>query len=79
MRPESAALGEDGQVSDGGMRVPDRGADISELIELLAGLLEAAKRLPPGSERAQALEEIQGYQRRLGAILERFIASQIAS
>jgi len=53
------------------MREPDSRADIRELIDLLAKLIDTAKQLPPGSERAQAIEEILGYQRRLSALLNR--------
>ncbi|MGY8683883.1 hypothetical protein Q2941_39835 [Bradyrhizobium sp. UFLA05-153] len=58
-------------MSDGVMRVRDISSDIRELMDLLAKLFDTAKQLPPGSERAQAMEEISGYQRRLSALIKR--------
>ncbi len=58
-------------MSDSSLQVPGNSTAVHELMDLLAKLFEAAKRLPPGSERARALEEIRGYQRRLCALLER--------
>jgi len=63
-------------MSDGVTRVRDISWDIRELIDLLAKLIDAAKQLPPGPERAQAIEEIWGYQRRLSALLNAHITSQ---
>jgi len=63
-------------MSDGVTRVRDISWDIRELIDLLAKLIDAAKQLPPGLERAQAIEELWGYQRRLSALLNAHITSQ---
>ena len=58
-------------MSDGIMQGPDRSTDIRELIDLLAKLFDDASQLPPGSEKAQAIKEILGYERRLRALLQR--------
>jgi hypothetical protein len=62
-------------------KVPDSRADIRELMDLLAGLIDAVRKLPPGSERAHAIEEIWGYQHRLDALLKRneFLKGQVMS
>ncbi len=52
------------------MRVPDR-RDLHELVALLIELLDMAQQLAPSQERKAALKQIEGFQRRLGALLIR--------
>ena len=45
--------------------------ELQEMAQMLASLCEAAQRLPEGPERQNALREIDGYQRRLAALVAR--------
>jgi len=42
---------------------------LKETVRLLAGLWEAAQRLPEGPDRQDALEQIGGFQRRVEAYI----------
>jgi hypothetical protein len=42
---------------------------LREIVQLQASLLEAAQRLPEGSERQNALRQIGGFQRRVEAFV----------
>jgi len=44
---------------------------LKETVQLLASLWEAAQRLPEGSDRQDALEQIGGFQRRVEAFIRR--------
>ena len=45
--------------------------ELQERAQMLAGLREAAQRLPEEPERRNALREIDGFQRRLAALVAR--------
>ena len=45
--------------------------DLIDMARLLVNLWEAAQRLPEGSERLDALRQISGFQRRVGALVTR--------
>ena len=45
--------------------------ELQEMAQMLAVLREAAQRLPEGPERWNALREIDGFQRRLAALVAR--------
>jgi hypothetical protein len=46
---------------------------LKETVRLLAGLWEAAQRLPEGLDRQDALDQIGGFQRRVEAFIRRSI------
>jgi hypothetical protein len=45
--------------------------ELQEMAKMLASLREEARRLPEGPERRNALWEINGFQRRLAALVAR--------
>jgi hypothetical protein len=49
-------------------RVPEI-SELKELVQLLGSLLEAAERLPEGTGRHAALEQIADFERRLAALI----------
>lgn len=49
-------------------RVPEI-SELNELVQLLGRLLEAAERLPEGTERHAAFEQIADFERRLAALI----------
>lgn len=45
--------------------------ELQEMTQMLASLCQAAQRLPEGPERQNAIREIDGFQRRLAALVAR--------
>jgi hypothetical protein len=48
---------------------------MQEIVTILANLLHAAHRLPDGTERQNALREIEGYQIRTAAFIRRLASA----
>jgi hypothetical protein len=51
--------------------IPSKTEEFRELMGLLTALLEAANRLPIGSERDAALSQIDSFRRRLAGLIAR--------
>jgi hypothetical protein len=70
------AFFEDNKLSQCAARISEAD-ELKDLARMLAGLLEAARRLPEGSERQIAFKQIEGFQRRVAALAARVTESAI--
>ena len=64
------AVWEERTLTQGAVEVTEI-SKMQEIVTMLASLMDAAHRLPEGTERQNALREIGGYQIRMAAFVRR--------